>query len=264
MTQRQTDASPVFEQGRDEIWRIEEYWTEERLSEARPIELSQLELSTTAGVPFPASVGQQPYSPAGKLFATTPTGNVYCSASFVGSSQMLLTAAHGIMSNQGVYFTNLLFVRASAPAGGGQGVFIKGGFPWANYYSSGTPNRAFDYAFLYTYTASGGGWLELLTGCPYATWTAAGYPENYGSGNTMYAVEGSKGTIGNSIVTMLQNPMSSGASGGPWIGPPMPSGNYSVIGSTAAKGLGDKVYGPLFDSNTTQLYQLVYQWGAGP
>ena len=277
--------------------KIEEYWTEERMENAIPVpnpEISEEEFQRlintpqeeesksqeesksvessfvgeskvivdTAGVPTRANVHERPFWNGGKFFFTKPDGGNYvCSAEFVGSNRVIMTAAHCLRSKDtGEWYSNFLFRRAYEN-GGGQKVGWECAVLWSDWFvGSGNPsNRKRDYGFLYADRDSGAGWLGLRTHIPYSTWTAIGYPSNYGSNKYMYKVDGSKGTVGNGIVEMKDNPMRSGNSGGAWIGDLTTShvsGNYAIGLNSFHRSDPTSEFGPYFDSNTFRLFEF--------
>lgn len=276
---------------------IEEYWTEERMENAIPMpnpEISEEEFQRlintpqeeesksqeesksvessfvgesevivyTAGVPTRANVNERPFWNGGKFFFTKPDGGNYvCSAEFVGSNRVIMTAAHCLRSKDtGEWYSNFLFRRAYEN-GGGQAVGWKCAALWSDWFvGSDKPyNWKRDYGFLYADRDSGAGWLGLRTHIPYSTWTAIGYPSNYGSNKYMYKVDGSKGTVGNGIVEMKDNPMRSGNSGGAWIGDlttPHVGGNYAIGLNSFHGSDPTSEFGPYFDSNTFRLFEF--------
>ena len=276
---------------------IEEYWTEERMENAIPMpnpEISEEEFQRlintpqeeesksqeesksvessvgesevmvyTAGVPTRANVNQHPFRTGGKFFFTKPDGYDYvCSAEFVGSSRVIMTAAHCLRSKDtGEWYSDFLFRRAYEN-GGGQAVVSKCPTVWSDWVvGSDKPdyywNWKRDYGFLYAERDSSGGWLGLRTLIPYSTWTAIGYPSNYGSNKYMYKVDGSKGTVENGIVEMKDNPMRSGNGGGAWIGDlkPHAGGNYAIGLNSFHRSDPTSEFGPYFDSNTFSLFE---------
>jgi hypothetical protein len=263
-----------------------EYWTEERLKTATPIstmKVSDEQLKrlmkdseenlqvkskaiesagqdiTTTGVPERANVSERPFWNGGKLYFTKPNGKNYiCSAQFTGQNNILLTAAHCVRDgNTGEFYKNFIFYRAYNN-GGGQKV----GWECAMaYYMWANPpmNFKYDYAFIHTNTTSGAGWLGMVTQIPFNSFTAIGYPENYGNNQYMYKVQGNKGSNSGGVVEMTGNPMRSGNSGGAWIGDlttPHVGGNYAIgLNSFHNDAHPNSEFGPLFDDQTLSLYQ---------
>lgn len=265
------------------------YWTPERMKGATPLPLPEVDdatlerllkgdlkkksaspfpqfqskegfdpETTTPGVPTKANVGERPFWNGGVLFFTKPDGKDYqCTAEFVGQNNILLTAAHCVRDgNTGAWYRNFSFRRAYSN-GGGQKV---GWTCAAAYYMWASPpmNFKYDYAFIRTSGTSGAGWLGWATYVPYNNWTAIGYPQNYGSNQYMYRVDGDKGPVSNGIVQMNNNPMNFGASGGAWIADltiPHVGGNYAVgLNSFINSSNPGKMWGPLFDQEFVGLY----------
>lgn len=274
----------------ENMMQIENYWTAERLKSAIPLPLpevsdQQLERmlsgkqgapkrfkienvrqmegsgaqALTPGVPVQANVDERPFWNGGKLYFTKPDGQNYsCTAAFSGQNNILLTAAHCVRDGQtGAWYSNFMFYRAYSN-GGEQSV----GWTCAMaYYMWASPpmNFKYDYAFIHANTASGAGWLGWKTQIPYTTWTAIGYPKNYGNNQYMYEVDGDLGPISNGIVQMNNNPMNFGASGGSWIAEltiPRVGGNYAVgLNSFINASNPGKMWGPLFDDDFANLFQ---------
>ena len=262
----------------------ETYWTEERMQNAEPLPLPEVsdedfqrlldgtepapdaprileegEAVMVPGVPTQADVGTRPFWNGGVLFFTKPDGKDYqCTAAFMGQNNTLMTAAHCVRDGStGAWYSNFNFRRAY-DNGGGQSVGWK--CAMAYYMWASPPNNyKYDYAFILANTTSGVGWLGLKTQIPYSTWTAIGYPQNYGNNKYMYEVEGDKGPIGGGIVQMNNNPMNFGASGGAWIAElttPHVGGNYAVgLNSFIRSSDPGKMWGPYFDSEFYSLYQ---------
>ena len=218
--------------------------------------------ATTYGVPTKVSdpEDKRPFWNVGKLYFKDDAGTTYsCTAQFVASKRVLMTAAHCVYdATNKKWYKNFEFRRAY-DNGGGQSVGVKCITMYKAYYDP-SKNRAYDYAFAYTDTDSGAGYLGFKTGIPYSTLVAVGYPQNYGSAKYMYQVTGSKGAISGGIVTMNGNPMRHGNSGGAWIGDLSssfdPSANMAVgLNSFHLSGNTTDENGPYFDTNTYNLLQ---------
>lgn len=261
-----------------------EYWTAERMAAAEPVDLPVVdpaelgpetgdeddeEPSTSifipsgepgrpqpGGTPARADVNVRPFWNVGKLFYTKPSGgDFYGSAEFVGSPNVIMTAAHCLWDfdarKQNDWFA---FYRAYE-GGGGQRIWLANGVIWNAYYESGRVDWRYDYGFCKTETPSGAGWLGFATGRPYTAWTAVGYPSNFEIGEYQQRVDGTKGQAFSGLVQMRGNSMSHGASGGAWIGDlstPHPGPNIA-IGLNSFKQDPENVWGPLFDLQTYQL-----------
>lgn len=287
--EKEQDAQNMILNTKQQMRVTEKYWTKERLESAIPMpspSLSEEEFQkllarykaeaimyksekTTsipsadpkgfvAGVPTRANTNGRPYWNGGKLFFTKADGKDYaCTAEFTGQNDILLTAAHCVRDGKtGAWYSNFVFYRAYNN-GGGQKVGWKCA---AAYYMWANPplNLKYDYAFIHTNTKSGAGWLGLMTGIPFSSWTAIGYPINFGNGQYMYEVVGQKGTISNGVVQMKDNPMRQGSSGGAWIGDvtkPHVGGNWAIgLNSFFVNAKPNSMYGPLFTSDTMTLF----------
>lgn len=269
----------------DKIKQIEEYWTLERLQNAAPIlppsttpekqtnidenekqilpippnkpnkEGKEMEL---LGTPFPVDITKYPYECFGKIYFTDTEGvDRYGTAEFAGNGNILLTAAHCLRdSNSGKFFKNFLFIRAYKN-GAGQRFAIDyvGTF---NGWIGG--NRAYDYGFCHT-VLSYPYWLGVQEPTSYQYLQAVGYPENFGSGEVLYAANGKKGRINSGTLQMLGNPMRHGNSGGAWIGCTREGevSDYAVgINSFHYDSETDNEYSPLFiQGNINRLFQCV-------
>lgn len=270
----------------NDIKEILDYWTEERVKSAEPLELpsvSEEEFQKIIGSPdlstrpepeeaessdpsslvegkvTQANVGERPFWNGGKfLFTKTDGKRYYCTSEFVANNHILLTAGHCVQNGDtGKMNTNFIFYRANTGGTSGQKVSIKTVKVSPNW--AQPKNAAFDYAFMKTITQSGAGWLGYYTGMPFKNWTAIGYPGNFFGGQQMSRVDGSLGTIQSGIVQMKNNPMTQGASGGAWIGDltiPHVGGNYAIgLNSFFRTDVPSSMYGPYFDGKFVQLYQ---------
>lgn len=294
-TTSQPESDHTYEQG-DRAEDLARYWTPDRRATATPVEppvLPPEELARyrvhptgddalpsvlaipsgdpalTGGPPHPVDPNVRPYWNAGKLFFTGDDGKDYVgSASFVGTPNVVMTAAHCVRSGTtGAWYRNFLFVRAAVGhwwGWSGQDVYVDRVGAWMMYIG---PNYAYDYAFLHTTTTSGAGYLGLTTGIPYAAFTSVGYPSNYAGGNEMYAADGTRGPVYGGIVRMDNNPMGPGCSGGPWIGDVShdykPTANIACgLNSFGYASEPNAMYGPLFDGTTIQLYNCIATGGS--
>ena len=289
-----TDVTGGFNDD-DETARILDYWTEDRLRAAQPIEPppapteprsatadDEIEPDVAAGAPiiqlpsgegsaegvegtpFPPDRNSRPWWNCGKLFFTTNAGDRAGSASFVGNNRILLTAAHCLADQRTQeLYRNFLFYRAYYWNGWiteGQRVTIYCQYIWTSWFGS-DPNP-WDYGFMKTNEVSGAGYLGLALFAPYQDVTSVGYPNNYGNQSQMYAAAGQIASRPPGLVEMSGNPMGPGCSGGPWIS--KVNSNYDPQ-SNIATGLNsfkydlssDRVYGPLFTQRTVDLYNWV-------
>lgn len=279
----------------DETAAAVEYWTDERMANAKPLRrvltLEEHEeaikrgmaeeptptttaiepsppLSGLPGVPHEADVEAEPYMVAGKFYFTKPDGvDFVASAQIVGNSHTLMTAAHCVVGADkfnGKYFTKLLFKRAwdKNNPGLSQSIGITQVCVDTRYYSSGTANNSFDYAFLaleekadsiYTF-------MRYYPGHPTFDVTAIGYPENYGNSDFMYAVTGTAiANYESNIVEMSDNPMGEGCSGGAWF-TCIESVYYAVgLNSYGSDLHPNRQYSPLFTNDTSDLLNYAMQ-----
>lgn len=248
---------------------VEHYWTEEKMKKAMPFPSPQISgtaakkldqensVPLTAqeakvfGRPSRANVNKYPYKTGGKLFFTLKGRDYSCSAQFVGSSRVLMTAAHCVRATNGRWATNVIFKRAYAN-GGGQKFRAQCLATFNNWVTGGDSDWRWDYAFIKTHKASTTGWLGLTTQIPYKQFQAIGYPRNYGATKYMYKVAGKRGKITDGVVQMRGNPMREGSSGGAWL-----KGSYAIgLNSFYIRGNRTNMWGPYFDNNTLDLYHF--------
>jgi V8-like Glu-specific endopeptidase len=277
----------------EEVESAKEYWTPERMKGAKPYPMPSLSseqlqeliqqneqagiiqnrrpvimqddptLEGIQGTPQVADVNQRPFWNGGRFFFTTSQGvDSSGTAAFVGANNMVMTAAHCVTDPfSGAPYSNLMFYRAYNN-GGGQKVGAPSVGVWTTFYNPATPVKTpWDYAFIRTNDLSGAGWLGLQLNLPYSSWTAIGYPGNFGNAQQMYKVVGNLGSNRGGVVIMNGNPMTGGASGGAWIGALSPDyGLYNnmAIGLTSGGSPdGQSVSGPYFDDNTYSLYEFI-------
>ncbi|WJM05864.1 hypothetical protein [Paenibacillus sp. PK1-4R] len=219
------------------------------------------------GTAFPADVAQFPYHVGGKFFftATLPDGTKEDrtgSAQFVGHCSIILTAGHCVRNSEdGQYYTNLLFSRGYDNASGDDYSITRVETPDNFVGSTGTRRRSFDYAFAFTHKPFND-WIGLQINNPSNSFRSIGYPFNYEEGKKMYAVDGTKGDVRGNVVEMKGNPFGPGASGGAWIA------NYSternglsnlVVGLNGGYALdgSDNWYSPLFVRETIDLFNKI-------
>jgi len=96
-----------------------------------------------------------PFSSCGKWYFTDVVAgkNYVASAEFVGSRNIIMTAAHCVHHDgTDKWYTNyyLLFKRGYAD-GGGQWITPCNMWIWKNYWNSGSRNNTYDYAFIYMF-----------------------------------------------------------------------------------------------------------------
>ena len=235
----------------------EEYWTEERRAQAKPVPMPKagpgerpagraeaLPKGPPGHTPHspgnekdaepslkPRGVGGQPvaqplnypYRTVGKLFFTQ-NGSGFAGSAAMISPNILLTAGHCVYS--GGWSTNVVFYPSYGKRGASDPAY-KFGYSyeacWTAWSQNG--NRAFDYGMIWINAAPGNqiGWLGTLWNAPTAnrTWDAVGYPATPNppfNGNTMDEALGQFASSSTSGVIGLTNDnMEHGSSGGPWI-----------------------------------------------
>lgn len=259
-----------------------EYWTEERMEAAEPYPLAgALEKRSDCAPPPPETSelpgengvprvvknpgDTRPFWNCGKLFFVSPQGiPAHCSAQFVESTQMLMTAGHCIHNQHG-FSTKFLFRRAFHN-GRGDKIRLSNIFYYCPKFTP--PTASVDYAFATT-IEKGVGYFGLLPNAPYSSFTAVGYPNNFGNGQELMEVTGTRGRIIDGRVQMLDNPFGPGSSGGAWIGALHvggkyePSSNIAIGLNSEGSGRPNAMDSPLFDDKTMELAQHVLKFIPG-
>lgn len=201
-----------------------------------------------------------PYWSTGRLtFRDSDGVPSACSAQFVESASVILTAAHCVMDEKtGKWFSNFVFQRAyndgeTAQTVGWRCVSLFDAF------HTPAPNYAYDYAFILADGKDDEKPLAMTTGTPASTaLTAIGYPANFGNGRFLYKVDGEWATVSGGVVTMKGNPMRSGNSGGAWftdfkVGGGAGENRVISLNSHHLKGNTEDENGPLFTADTNLL-----------
>lgn len=165
-------------------------------------------------IPNPAD--RRPFRNSGKLVFRTPSGEIsWCSAEFVGSDRVLMTAAHCVYDfAEGGPNSDFTFLQAYRDGGYSD----RFGVECLAMPDMDELDIAIDYAFLRTDAPSPTGFLPLLTDAVFGTAVATGYPINYWSGERLHADRGvvlSEDLAG--IVVMDNILLSNGSSGGAWL-----------------------------------------------
>lgn len=204
-----------------------EYWTEERLAAALPSELhvrgEAIEpLNQKVLTPEIADLKKVPFNSGGKLYYTFGKEDYVGSAEFCADSQMLLTAAHNILDENGNWAHNILFLRGNSLL---EPVPIRAVAIRKEWENSGATNNLVDYGFCVATKPYPHipylDYIEFDTGSTLPNnVTAFGYPKNYESGDTMMYVNGSiafEYYDGTPVYwKMPGNPFRGGSSGGAW------------------------------------------------
>ncbi len=233
--------------------------SEEEAGESEPESKSESMLELL-GTPSEADVSESPYRYGGWLTFTGSDGNTYRgSAQFVGEYNILLTAAHCVRDNaSGAFFTDFRFYRAYKNGGYVKRFVMNAWGTKAGWVSTSSGRYRYDYAFLRTTENSDVGHLGYKTLQSENSWAAFGYPSNYGGGQIMQRVEGTRGEVSGGTVEMLGNPMRRGNSGGARF---IVTGanNRQVLGNDAFHRTGNTTdeWGPVFNNSTFSLLRAV-------
>lgn len=250
---------------KEELRRTDEYWTEERLAGAKPLQItlparedsssSQIEETKPEGsAPVTeADVSSSPFRSGGKWYMTHDGQDFSGSAQFCGDPRLALTAAHCVrVRDTGEWCTNIRFERGKKNRSGRifhvKAVAVKAGW-------SKNGSWALDYAFGITAESCDVETLGYKTDAPYSTVTAIGYPFNFGDSERMQRCSGAQKPDETGIVAMLDNPMGGGCSGGAWLGGSLqtPADCFAVGLNSFSKNNDPKEYGPLFDAGFVSL-----------
>ena len=201
-----------------------------------------------------------PYWSAGRLTFRDGDGvPSACTAQFVESASVILTAAHCVMDEEtGKWFSDFVFQRAYNDGATAQTV----GWRCVSLFDAfhdPAPNFAYDYAFILADGKDDEKPLELAIGSPAdKALTAIGYPANFGNGRFLYKVDGEWSAVVDGIVTMTGNPMRSGNSGGAWftdfkVGGGAGENRVISLNSHHLQGNTEDENGPLFTADTSRL-----------
>ena len=201
-----------------------------------------------------------PYWSAGRLTFRDGDGvPSACTAQFVESASVILTAAHCVMDEEtGKWFSDFVFQRAYNDVATAQTV----GWRCVSLFDAfhdPAPNFAYDYAFILADGKDDEKPLEMAIGSPAdKALTAIGYPANFGNGRFLYKVDGEWSAVVDGIVTMTGNPMRSGNSGGAWFTDFKVSGGAGEnrvisLNSHHLEGNTEDENGPLFTADTSRL-----------
>ncbi|MEH6867937.1 trypsin-like serine peptidase [Priestia megaterium] len=275
MNKKLSNANKLITINDSELQKIKEYWTPERMKNAKPFPMSKNNVeipNETMETPFPVDVSKRPYYVIGKIFATNEAGHDLAgTAQFVGHCHMIMTAAHCLTDDNGKPYKNIHFVRAYGSSNQ-QACSITEWKTAPNWDGGGsTASSANDYAFCYTPDRAPD-FIGFQIGTPDRTdLQAIGYPINYGNAQIMYAVNGTIFIEPEypGIYKMKGNPMSHGCSGGGWI-KDVSSEQHGlknlVVGLNVL--LGDDpniMVSPLFNQETINLFNDVLNfWNRPP
>lgn len=201
-----------------------------------------------------------PYWSAGRLVFRTDEGKLgRCTAQYIENLNVILTAAHCVLSHKtGRWYTDFSFQRALAGNKSPQIVGWRCVSIYDAYHSDGV-NYAYDYAFILASADDKQRPLEMATGTPAsAPLTAIGYPRDLDGGLFMYKIDGSWTRNVGGIVTMSDNSLTKGSSGGAWFtafeaGGGEHKNQVVSLNSHRLKTRPNQLNGPLFTEDTVTL-----------
>ena len=212
-----------------------------------------------------ADLSVAPYSSVGRLRFNIPSDppnwEHSCTAQFIGSTGILLTAAHCVWDQDTRSWDN----KIQFDLGFNLGVVTQS-FDWecaaiVSGWRNAKPHTVeqvpYDYAFIKVRgTPPSGLGLSIDTGAAHVD--DVGYPDNFYSNKRLVHVFGNKDAQNPSA--MSPNPMSHGSSGGAWI-----VANDAVsVNSGNRDGLNNVMYGPVLSSRTQAVADFVSGSCKGP
>ncbi|MDR1100842.1 MAG: serine protease [Clostridiales bacterium] len=248
----------------NEILEADKYWTPERIRDAKPVPLPidpdsgkirvepSEELSATE-----ADIKALPYKCGGKLAYLQPS-LFYGSAQFVGTNDVVLTAAHCVFDRDTkCWSNNIKFMRAYKKGGYEKGFSVRALAVLADWVDGKGVDARLDYGFLVTTSESDAGYLNYSLELPEIA-TSFGYPGNISDGEIMQTVSGgiAPDYPGSRQIRMDGNPMSKGSSGGAWTDS---SNNAIGVNATGPKDPTRDAYmnSPRFTEDFDSLYKFV-------
>lgn len=279
------DAAPI-EVSAEPRGSVAEYWTEERMQAARPLELSRdggqarlraavAERATPRAQPVPFFSSEVfdpsvfPNSANGKLFGTLrELGQFSCSATVLDTpnGRVLMTAGHCVYDPFVSRFSKrLLFVPAyqdgAAPFGGWEWTSSATTRQWAR-----DANSNFDFATIKLRKA-GGVPISQVTGArplaayqpPNQSYGAFGYPQAFAAGERMwscmsgYAGEDARAPREGKPAIAIGCDMTGGVSGGGWF----TAAGLSSVSSFGYRSQPNMLYGPRLGRKAVQLVAQV-------
>lgn len=179
--------------------------------------------SIRVGVPGARAVDQSLidknpiYARAGKLFFTDPEGSIKsCSASFAGSDSLVATAAHCVMTQEGDWNRDFIFIRSYGSSDQEIYAVTCIALPgvWGEY---GQDTKSHDYAFLRTFASSQVGSFSLNGGAPPESLQIIGYADKFLEGQGMLTMNFSVDQSNSNKLGSPRNELGHGNSGSPWI-----------------------------------------------
>lgn len=198
-------------------------WIQHKPELITPGRIKRFKKSGNADTPGPEAVpkknlrGLLPYSAIGKLLFTTQYGQVSsCSAAFVGSGSTIATSAHCVMTSDGRWNDDFLFIRAYGTKEQDVYAIECAAVPgkWGEVVGDSMLDH--DYAFLKTNRRSKVGSLGITSGRPPTELQVIGYSANLAEGRVMVTLE-AKVTESLNRLSFDGNPFDKGNSGAPWL-----------------------------------------------
>lgn len=193
------------------------HWPIMRLpSGSRSHHPSQASAESLPGQVQRADPNVPPFNASARLFFKLPNGELgTCSAQYVGSSYVIMTAAHCVIDENGTWHHDFL-IPLAARSPSGKPIYMKWVCMSVLQAFLGPAKHAYDYAFIYTDFS--GVHLGFTTDFRFSEFESIGYPSNYENGLRLMRVKGSVSVKGDGVVLMRDNPFGPGSSGGAWIG----------------------------------------------
>lgn len=231
-------------------------------------------LQATPIEPVPADKSKVPYKFAGKLFRVKDDFKLQgeCSAQYVGTGDVVLTAAHCVSDGNSVLspemFVYLHAYTASTPLQATKAEQTVKCLAKPDAYQFRNPK--YDYAFLKMGAPGSYGYFKMGSGSKKETTTSIGYPSNFNGGKELMAVHGEREAytdpLHGKIQIMRRNPFGHVSSGGAWI-----NSAREVVGLNAKfigtpKGPDDTdnlLLSPIFDDTFKKLFDYVNGGCAG-
>ena len=216
-----------------------------------PLRLRSSANPAAIGLVEDADVHVAPFNTAAKLTFAVGSSGYSCTAEVVGDTgDVLMTAGHCVYDSKKSTWGRNFSVYLGYNNGSSTAIYdwqcaaIFSGWAQGEWRS--------DFAFI-KLRGKAPAALGIRLGFNDSQWTSIGYPAKYGNAQKLKKVEGTRGILEDSDIQMLHNPMGHGASGGAWI-----VGNYAVgLNSYIHDENDPNMYGPIFDSRTSRLYQYV-------
>ncbi|MEE4661605.1 MAG: hypothetical protein V2J89_14130 [Halieaceae bacterium] len=195
-----------------------------------------------------------PYSVVGKLLYLKPDDSVAtCSAALTGANDVVLTAAHCVLSPSGDWHRYFIFIKGYGMPR--HEVFAVSCAAVANAWGSlsGVDAYAYDYAFLKLRRVNPGGSLGITNALPPRDLHLVGYSDNVLEGRRMLELNVRLDGMQGQLIRASRNPLRLGSSGMPWIA-------SSIVHSVSSFYLPNEqfsMWGPLFTDHTFKLLDFV-------